>query len=95
MEERRFRRVTDDVLQIYTVYTLEIVNQNAEFQLKVGKKDYRYPDIESTDPTGAKHYHNVGKATKKGQPVTRERDALEDLRRTNKETHFWPIDLER
>jgi hypothetical protein len=57
---------------------------------KCGKKDYRYPNIESTDKSGNKHYHNVGKVNKKGTPPPRERDALDDLRKTSNNTTYTP-----
>jgi hypothetical protein len=57
---------------------------------KGGKKDYRYPEIESTDRSGKKHYHNIGKTNKNGAPPKRERDALDDLQKTGNNTTYTP-----
>ncbi len=57
-----------------------------------GKSAYRYPDIESTDPAGGKHYTNVGRTNQSGKPLPREQNALQDLENTGKSTHFVPIE---
>jgi RHS repeat-associated protein len=45
-----------------------------------GEKSCRRPDITMQDPdTGDIHRENVGKSTKSGQPIARERRALDDI----------------
>jgi hypothetical protein len=38
-----------------------------------------YPDISTKAPNGSKYYENVGKVTKQGFPIARERKALERI----------------
>jgi hypothetical protein len=40
----------------------------------------RYPDI-IAEKDGQRHYENIGRRNKRGDPVKRERDALDDLRK--------------
>jgi hypothetical protein len=44
---------------------------------------YRRPDIIMTDPQGRLYYENIGDVTLRGEPIARERRALEDLLRAN------------
>ena len=54
-----------------------------------GKK--RYPDIISRGPDGKIHYENVGRINKSGQPVVRERRALDSIEAaTGKRPRFTP-----
>lgn len=58
-------------------------------------KVVRYPDITTTDPVGETHYENVGKTNKRGDPVKRERDALNDIENTTgSKPGFTPYDRE-
>ncbi len=56
-----------------------------------GNKNSRGPDLIFRKPNGRKRYYQVGRTTKKGKPVSREKKALDDLKR-NKEgnTRFFP-----
>lgn len=54
-----------------------------------GKK--RFPDISSVDSEGKPYHENVGKQTKGGNPVSRERKAIQDIdRATGGKTGFTP-----
>jgi RHS repeat-associated protein len=44
-----------------------------------GHKEYRRPDITTTDPSGKTNRENVGRTTKCGDPVARETRALDDI----------------
>ncbi len=51
----------------------------------------RFPDISTRGPDGEVYHENVGKQTKSGEPVSRERKALQDIdRATGKKTGFTP-----
>ena len=53
----------------------------------------RYPDISAKDPFGRSYYENVGRTTKSGEPVARERKALADINRaTGTESGFTAYD---
>ncbi|MCC6962589.1 MAG: RHS repeat-associated core domain-containing protein [candidate division Zixibacteria bacterium] len=57
-----------------------------------GKKEHRFPDIQSRDPSGNVVYTNVGRTAKNGSPVPRENEALQDLQRTGQTTRFVPME---
>ncbi len=50
---------------------------------KEGRKTMRRPDITVTDRDGNTYHINVGKQTKSGQPIARERQAMEDILNAN------------
>lgn len=51
------------------------------------------PDIITQGPDGKLHYENVGKAQQSGEPIKRERDALDDLERaTGERPAFTPYE---
>ena len=53
----------------------------------------RFPDIGSQSPSGKPYYENVGRSTKSGSPISRERSALDDIRRaTGTEPGYTPYD---
>ena len=53
----------------------------------------RYPDISAKEPAGRPYYENIGRTTKSGEPVARERKALDDIRRSSgAESGFIPYD---
>jgi RHS repeat-associated protein len=53
----------------------------------------RFPDISTRDPTGRAYHENVGRSTQAGQPVARERRALEDIQRaTGTKPGYTPYD---
>jgi hypothetical protein len=53
----------------------------------------RFPDITTKDPSGKPYFENVGKTTKSGQPVARERRALQDIEgATRTKPGFTPIE---
>ena len=59
-----------------------------------GFKKYRFADVAEVDPktNKVKKYHQVGKKTKKGNPVKRERDAIKDIKKateTDVEFHSY------
>jgi hypothetical protein len=55
-----------------------------------GKK--RFPDISAKDPAGKIYYENIGRTTKTGQPVKREREALQDIERaTGTKPGYTPL----
>jgi hypothetical protein len=61
--------------------------------IKGGYKSARRPDIAMKNPGGGTYYENVGRTTRSGQPVVRERRALEDLARgTGKQPGYSSID---
>jgi len=47
-----------------------------------GARRHRSPDITMTAPDGSTYRANVGRATKSGKPVARERRALDDIERS-------------
>ncbi len=55
-----------------------------------GYKEGRRPDILVRRPDGSLYGINVGRANKKGVPVRREREAIEDLEGAGVEMHFVP-----
>lgn len=53
----------------------------------------RFPDISSRDPSGNPYHENVGRSTGSGDPIARERRALDDIRRaTGTEPGYTPYD---
>lgn len=53
----------------------------------------RYPDISTIDPFGRPYYENIGRSTRQGEPISRERAALNDIRRaTGTEPGYTPYD---
>lgn len=65
-------------------------NKKEEFiRTPGGAKSARRPDITTRAPSGSIHRENVGRQTRDGRPVKRERDALDDIRRaTGKRPKF-------
>jgi RHS repeat-associated protein len=60
-------------------------------QTPEGRK--RFPDISTRGPDGKPYYENIGRTTTSGQPVARERRALDDIRRsTGTEPGYTPYD---
>jgi RHS repeat-associated protein len=58
-----------------------------------GAKSMRRPDITTQTPDGSTHRENVGRTTKAGEPVARERRALDDIERaTGKRPDYTPYD---
>ena len=45
-----------------------------------GNKESRRPDITTIDPDGNTYRENVGRQNQDGSPVSRERNALDDIR---------------
>ncbi len=53
----------------------------------------RFPDISTRDPSGNPYHENVGRSTVGGDPIARERRALDDIRRaTGTEPGYTPYD---
>jgi RHS repeat-associated protein len=53
----------------------------------------RFPDISATGPTGELYFENVGRRTRAGDPVARERRALDDIEAaTGRRPTFTPYD---
>jgi len=52
-----------------------------------GSKSYRRLDITTKDPGGNRYRENVGKRNKRGDPVSRERRALDDMERQRADVH--------
>src|SRR5207249_146498 len=53
----------------------------------------RFPDISTRGPGGTPYYENIGRSTKPGEPIARERRALEDISRaTGTKTGYRPYD---
>jgi len=50
----------------------------------------RFPDISARSPSGRPYHENVGRSTSRGEPVARERRALEDI--TGTEPGYAPYD---
>jgi len=58
-----------------------------------GNKSSRSPDITMETPDGTIHRENVGRSTKSGDPVARERKALDDIEKaTGKRSSYTPYD---
>jgi hypothetical protein len=55
-----------------------------------GYKEGRRPDVLVQRPDGTRYGINVGRVNKKGVPVRREREAIEDLEAAGLEMHFVP-----
>lgn len=53
----------------------------------------RFPDISTRDPNGNPYHENVGRSTVGGDPIARERRALDDIRRaTGTDPGYTPYD---
>ena len=60
-------------------------------KVKDGQKSYRRPDITTADSDGNIHRENVGLQNKKGEPLSREKKALDDIERaTGSRPGFTP-----
>ena len=67
------------------------VKMEAKVDTPKGEKSARYADLRVTDPdTGENWYIQVGKQTKSGNPVARERRAIKDLMDEGAKTIFIP-----
>jgi RHS repeat-associated protein len=53
-----------------------------------GEKPFRRADITFQDPKGDNFHFNVGKSNLRGDPIIRERNALEDIRREGEQIQF-------
>ena len=74
------RAVVDDVARDLTSKGYTGITRETHVPTPGGEKANRYADISGIDPTtGNREYHQVGRQTKGGLPVKRERDALDDL----------------
>jgi RHS repeat-associated protein len=57
-----------------------------------GNRNSRGPDLIFRKPNGERRFVQVGRTTKKGKPVAREKKALDDLRRVpGSRTKFYPL----
>jgi hypothetical protein len=53
----------------------------------------RFPDITARDSSGRLYYENIGRSTIAGDPIARERRALEDISRaTGTQPGYTPYD---
>jgi RHS repeat-associated protein len=68
--------------------------REARIKTPGGEKSARYADVVGKDPGGRlREIHQVGKQTKKGEPVARERRAIQDIQRAcRKKVCFDPIE---
>lgn len=64
-----------------------------EITVRTPKGQKRRPDITTTDPQGNIYHENVGRTNKNGDPVARERRALDDIEQaTGRRPGYTPYD---
>ena len=69
-----------DILQAARAYKKLL---DVEYQIILGKKNTRYADVVVFDKNGnVAEIHQVGRSTKSGLPVARERKAIEDIKKS-------------
>jgi hypothetical protein len=53
----------------------------------------RFPDVSTIDPSGRPYHENVGRSISSGDPIARERRALDDIERsTGRRPGYTPYD---
>jgi hypothetical protein len=86
-----------DVIAEGTANGLDHIGGGSKPEVKIetpgGNKGSRYPDVSFRNPdTGEETHVNVGRTIGSGEPVARERRALEDMRRQGIQIDYVPYD---